>query len=368
MDPFTILPYELQEEICSYLKFPDIIESSFVCKSWYQVIGESKSCMNRIFFRNPLQGLLEQIDYILKSRRHYQHVILFEFDENVKKDTKILRNMKSIINKFSESLTNLSISHDLQRTSELPKLRELDFFGSLSHRLIVANGLITKANNLINFDIESCCLGNSSIEYLVNSLKDNSSLKDLKINDCRVMNALNTVEVKFVLEEFHVHQTNSFERNSNISNFINKFKPSLKTICGPLTFQEIANLMTDFPKLLMLSVRNELLSFLSPGQEFLEMQINETIKVLSIDPAFGDLMDDRFYTNFNAIISKLGNVQLLLITFINTRILDIILVCRSLKYIKYFHLEDMSIIQLLRIGVDSHKIFIPIIPFWLDEP
>jgi hypothetical protein len=217
---------------------------------------------------------------------------------------------------------------------------------------------LTKAINLQEFVIKKVNLGKSSLKYLVNSLKEISSLKFLKTDDHRVIDALSTVEVKFELEDLSIEEINNFGLNNNISSFINKFRSSLNIVCRPIDFQDVANLMNNFPKLYFLVLHSKVLVL---QQGMLEMPLNETIKVLVILPSSVNLLsNDHFYNNLNGIMSKMRKLEMLLTTYLNPRMLTIILACNSLKYIKYYRLRGMSIFRLRQVAASSNKIFIPI--------
>jgi hypothetical protein len=313
--------------------------------------------MKRILFSNR-EGKTDKIDYILKSQRQYQTIVLVISNKEVESNTNTLRKVRSIVNKFSESVIILGMSHDLQRTSELPKLKKLIYLGSGedSHRLIVANGLLTKVSNLQEFVIKKVNLGKSSLKDLVNSLKEISTIKFLKTDDHRIIDALSAEEVTFQLAKFYVDDLNNFGLNNNISNFINTFRSSLNIVHGPIDFQDVLNLMTNFPKLQLLVLYNQVLS---QQEEMLEIQLNETIEVFTVLLTSINV-NDHFYNNLDAIMSKMGKLETLITVLINPRILTIILACNSLKYVRYCYLQDMSIDQLSQVAASSNKTFIPI--------
>ena len=128
MDPLKVLPAEIFENILTHLNKNDIMQASLVSKHWYRVTGKSKKCMSKLCAYYGQTQQTSDIKYIMNSERLYQHLSLFCHQDNIHNHTTLLRNMRSIVNKFSGSLITLKAVADLQRTFELPRLKELTFF------------------------------------------------------------------------------------------------------------------------------------------------------------------------------------------------------------------------------------------------
>jgi hypothetical protein len=208
MDLLKILPEEIRDEIFSKLTVQDIKEASLVSKDWYNIIGQSKLCMEKLYLTK--YETFEVFDSILNSNRHYQNITFLATYSELKKNTKFLRVLSDIVEKFSTSLICLKISHDLKLKVDLPKLKELQFlmweYELNTVNLIVSNGLITKAKNLKKLLIRYQKLDNKSLKYLKDALMENESLKIMKIFAVNIIKELNQDDMKLKLEEFYFYQ------------------------------------------------------------------------------------------------------------------------------------------------------------------
>ncbi|KAG5670147.1 hypothetical protein PVAND_000429 [Polypedilum vanderplanki] len=151
-DDWNNLPDNVTREIFSYLNFKDLfLNASFVCQSWYDYIGKSKECMDKV--RLKIEGWhdLEIISDILlrNSPRIYNSLIFYNLNAEKKfpyllqrrwKDVKLTQ-MKFIsakkfyeyLKEFGEDLESLEIERIViikgdemcDQTLVLPKLRHL---------------------------------------------------------------------------------------------------------------------------------------------------------------------------------------------------------------------------------------------------
>jgi len=148
MDPLEILPEEICDDIFSHFNVKDIKEASLVSKRWYNIIGQSKICMEKLHLGRVY--CLDDVESILESNRQYQILTINTEPSMLKKNTKLLRITREIVEKFSKSLVSIRISHDLKLKNDLPKLQTLEFINSFYNNLIASNGLITKLEKVKN--------------------------------------------------------------------------------------------------------------------------------------------------------------------------------------------------------------------------
>ncbi|KAL7048534.1 hypothetical protein ACKWTF_003377 [Chironomus riparius] len=346
MDPLQILHEELREEILSYLVVRDIKQASLVSKDWYNIIGKSKLCMEKLCIKK--YGGFETYESILNSNRQYQKLTLLSNQSELKKNTKFLRVLRYIVEKFSESLQFLRISQDLKLKVNLTKLKELQFdlerhYYGYFVNLITSNGIITKAKHLKKLSIKYENLDDKSLKYIKDALKKNESLKVLEIKDINIIRELNQDDMKFKLDEIHLNRF-PIKHKSTIQQFLSTQMSSLQVIQSPFDKQHFIYSITKFPKLHTLILipswyeyndynRNE--EPLSDGS-FIYPHNGQITKLIF----HADLYFDKTQTLFlSTIISKLPNLKEIQKCYLTPNFLPLLSNCPSLKVVKYKHLS-----------------------------
>jgi hypothetical protein len=341
MNLFDILLLELWEKIFINLNFESMLNASLVCKDWYQIIGKSKNCMSKIILRNPVCSI-EDIDSVLKSDRRYQYAKLLN---KRNKQGRNIKNMSSIIDKFSETVTQLLLSKDLKITNELPNLVFLEFNEPHVCNLIVADGLVSKAKNLKTLFVKATHVDAKSIKYLKKSLSENDSLVWLLFGDYRLVNELSAFEAKYRLEKLNAATGSNYGYKQwsqlNMEGLINAHKSSLTHIDGPLKFKDVVNVMSNFPKVEHLIIRYDWRDCV-PETELLDFQLNYSLETLVIDAMDFYFRCETFYLNINSIIPKMMNLKKLVISCINDRVLDVICKCKSLKIVRFLTIYPLD--------------------------
>jgi len=336
MDPFMILPEEVCDEILSYLNVRDIKEASLVTKHWYSLIGRTKSCMEKLCLKpKDSHENLEFLESILNSTRIYQNLEMVYYYFDVKKNTKYLRLVRDVVTKFAESLVSLKISNDLIIKQELPKLRELNLCGYNYKSLIAANGLLTKTRGLEKLEVKINHLDEKSMKYLRRFLMENDSLKVLKIEDTRIIQGLNSDNIKFKLDEFKTRGFYGFYMNlQEFVDFLSAHKSTLKVTKCELSTDYLSFLMSNFPQLHTLILKCE-------GKDIPNYPYNATITNVKIEvsPYEFCYFGSRFTLHIVDFIQKLQNLENIEIGYINSEILHALFNSRTLKTVKYPKLD-----------------------------
>jgi hypothetical protein len=339
MDLLKILPEEVCENIFSYFSKDDIMEASLVSKNWYRITGNSKECMNKIKGCHASWQVNPDIKYIIASERQYQHIELRH--DCCKQDTKLMRTLRSILNKFAGSLITL-ISHvDISRTSEFPKLKELTIFCNYCdphQHCIDKLGLTAKAKNLNNLTMVCNDLCKSSVKALHQNIANLHKLKALKITDAYWLDGLSSKNYK--LEEFQVIRHASFEWIPKYFEFFIFQQSSLKFIDVNMGFKQIVLFMEHFPKLESLIVRNET----NDEDEMDELMNIETLAYPHNDSIttfgyYGFIFNGET-DNIVSIFPKLRNLQKLKLYIIDSKLTDAILGLKSLKTVEYCEIDN----------------------------
>lgn len=328
MDPFSILPEEVCDKIFSNLNARDIKKASLVSKHWYNIIGQSTICMKKLcIFKNFND--LNDYEGILNSNRQYQNITIIAASSKITKNTKFLRIMRNIVDKFSESLVSLKISNDLKLRSDLPKLKFLEFSCNyLSTNIFVSNGLITKAKNLEELKIGSFSLDKKSVKYIQAAIQEKGSLKILDIHDMNIIKGLNGLK----LEKF---RSNNFEIRHNwpiIKEFFNTQKETLQVAECPLLKTYITYFITNFPKLHTLIASPATYGYLH-DDEVPEYPTNQTVTKLVLQKYFN--RNEHSISHACAIISKLINLKEINFSYLTPEFIPYLYNCRSLKVVKY---------------------------------
>ena len=343
MDFFKLLPEEVSDEIITYLNANDIKEASLVSKHWYNSIGRSKICMEKLCLKRGYFGSLQFYESVLESNRLYQNLIILTPQEEVLKNTKYLRVMRHIVNKFAESLVSIKISHDLKLESDLPKLKELEFdtinfTGRNFTSLIASNGLMTKAKCLEKLSVRCRDMDEKSMKYFKDFLSNNSSLKILKIPDYSLVRGLNADKLKFKLEQFYISYCYNFLTDPIEYDFFNAFTSSLKLMECHFRMENLVYFLSNFPKLQTLIIHCHNLFFaMAIDQELSDIPSNDTITQLVIH--IGDNIENlALCTRISAFMLKLHNLQEVATDWMDAELFTAVHSCRSLKVVQYKHI------------------------------
>lgn len=146
MDPFSLVFHDVHKLILQHFKAKDVLIASTVSKSWYEIIGASSHCMQKIWV--TINQPWSQADLLTKSSRRYEN---FKINVgNLKKLTKAMQNFRPRIavihendyedyedyaNFLSSMASTIEVLHpsgdarlknaDKIRSIDFPKLREL---------------------------------------------------------------------------------------------------------------------------------------------------------------------------------------------------------------------------------------------------
>jgi hypothetical protein len=284
----------------------------------------------------------EVFDSILNSNRHYQNITFLATFSDLKKNPKSLRVLRAIVEKFSTSLLCLKISHDLKLKVDLPKLKELQFqmwdYELNTVSLIVSNGLITKAKNLKKLLIRYQKLDNKSLKYLKDALKENESLKIMKIFTVNIIKELNQDDMKLKLEEFYFHQFHIGNKKV-IQDFLGTQATSLQVAECAFNKEFITYFMSSLPKLHTLVFTSDICNrfYRIMRSEEPSYPLNETITKLIFKM---DLYtDENHFLHASAIINKLPNLREIQMSYLNPLMLPLFNNCPSLKVVKFNFLK-----------------------------
>ncbi|CAG9797930.1 unnamed protein product [Chironomus riparius] len=347
-DPLKILPEEVCEIIFSNLKKDDIMQASLVSKHWYRITGRSKECMNKIAIYHAFLEDNPETKYILASERLYQHLDFRNY--SCKRDTKLIRNLRSIVNKFAGSLITLRSHVDIVRTSELPKLKELMICCNYyyQHQYCIEKlGLTAKAKCVKKLKIDCTDLCKTSIKVLQQKIANLHNLKVLNISDPYLLDGLKSK--KFKLEEFILNYNESLEWIPAYFEFFVTQRSYLKFIDLNMSFKQIALFMEQFPKLETLIVRNEAFDVDEMDQlmyiENLAYPHNDSITTFGY---YGFIFNGET-DNIVAILPKLRNLQKLKLNIIDPKLTESIISMTSLKTVEYCDRDDLSFESVTRI-------------------
>jgi hypothetical protein len=246
MDLISALPEEIFNEIGSYLNDKDVLNSSLVCKRWNQLISQSYECMKKITAKYTNYNYKIDLTSLLSSERKYQNIKI-GFQRNRYMNHDLEQNIKTILEKFSNTIVTLETSHDFKDVCELPRLRELHFDSSyVNHRVnttyFYSTGLIEKSTHIRKLNIESPGqIDDDSLKIIQKAFTKMQNLKSLTVNEPKI---LQITEYCFRLEEINLkmYRTNM--------NFLNAHQSTLKVIrLNNASSEQIALILSEFPKL-----------------------------------------------------------------------------------------------------------------------
>ncbi|XP_070501946.1 uncharacterized protein [Chironomus tepperi] len=352
MDPLQILPEEIIDKIFSHLRIRDIQVISLVSKHWYNIIGQSKMCMKKLHIRRI--DNFDDFESILNSNRHYQYLTFMFNESSLNKNTKLMRVMRDIVEKFSKSLVFVKTSIDLKLKSDLPKLKELEYKDYLSTHLIMSNGLITKAKNLEKLTVK-CFKGldKKSLKYIKDAILDNESLKILDVMD-EIMQEPKHQNIKFKLDELSlsnfVLQRERKERLSSLDKFLSTQFSSLQVVTIPFDKEFMIYFMSNFPKLHTISLLTNYENSLS--NDGLEYPTNQSIKKLAFKLYF--FSDEPRFIHMCEVITKALNLQEIEFNYLPPEVLPFIYNSPMLKVVRYNYLS-YNFPKNLKDEMDQHE-------------
>jgi hypothetical protein len=281
MDLLSALPEDIFNEVISYLTSKDIRKGSLVCKSWYQMFGQSNECLQKIVIRYSDYNCKNDLNALIKSDRKYQNLII-RFENSRIKDSGVEANIRAILKKFSKSIVKLQTSHDFQRICELPKLKELVFNQSTRHyqnknkSYCCSNGLFATCLNVTKLDIICSGADVKFLKILQEAIKNMRNLKVLALEKVGFLKNVGPEDCKFRLEQF---QSRSFCIMTDISDFLKLHQSTLKVVkVSTLNSKDIPLIFLEFPKLHTLYFND----IYFPRDQKLEIAENSTIKHLHI--------------------------------------------------------------------------------------
>jgi hypothetical protein len=328
MDLLSALPEDIFNEVASYLTSKDICNGSLVCKSWYQMFGQSNKCMQRVTIRSN-QPFKSDLNALLNSDRRYQNLNINYQGcciQEVGDEAKI----RKILKTFSKSLVKLQTSHDFQRICELPKLKEIKFDNSNYNRkntnYFCSNGFIATCPNVTKLDIFCSGIDKNYIKILQEAIKNMRNLKSLKLDQIVVLKNIQSKDCKFRLECLESRSSNHL---TDITDFLKHHQTTLKVIKCPLLFfpKGISFILTEFPKLHTLNV-----NVYFPDDQKLEIPENSTIKNLYITVSN---YDHEEQDKIAELFTKLKNLQHIRLYKLYSRYIPALIACKSLISVKY---------------------------------
>lgn len=265
MDLLSALPEDVINEIAIYLDGKDVLESSTVCKSWYQKIGLSSECMKKITAKYTNSNHQKAFNILLTSNRKY-HNIKIGFQRNQSINADLDQNIRAILKKFSETIVSLEISHDFQDICAFPRLKELQFknlyyqYYCKNSNYFYSNGFLKKCNNIKKLSIISPeKLDDDSLNIVLNALMNMKNLKSLTVNQLKIIDNLQNHENCFKLEELNVESNNRYLQNNHFAaiNFMKNHQLTLNTIkLYRINFMDLKLIFSEFPKLHTLHIED----------------------------------------------------------------------------------------------------------------
>lgn len=96
-----IFPIEVCEEILVYLSVDDIRNGSFVSKHWYNLIGKSNHCMEKLRLKCDESDNLEQFSKIISDSTRLN---IYSFNDQTTMD--IVNKMQSLEELHTDSTIN----------------------------------------------------------------------------------------------------------------------------------------------------------------------------------------------------------------------------------------------------------------------
>lgn len=175
-DPFELLPEHVHESIYQHLSGEDILHASEVSPAWYQLMGTSRLCIQKIILRIvPIynENRTKEMPEILKSQRHYANIYFVSYYETKDKQYYL------IVPKYAASLVQLTVNDvylcDAFSTSALLNLPQLRLLSIERTELAVAGYFLKSTmKNLKHLKIDVALL-----EDFACFLKNNIQLEEI---------------------------------------------------------------------------------------------------------------------------------------------------------------------------------------------
>ena len=329
MDIFSALHEDIFNEVVSYLSAKDIRKGTLVCKSWYQMFGQSNKCLQKLTIRYSDYNCKNDLNALLKSDRKYQNLII-EFQNSCIQELRVEANIRAIIKKFSKSIVKLETPQDFRRICKLPKLKELkcktsnwDFYKRESTIYFYSNGLFASCINLTKLEVRCDQIDDRYIKILQKAIKNMQNLKSLALQHLAVLKNIGTEDCHFRLERFK----SSSIHMSDISDFLKCHQSTLKVINASLYPEDFPFIFLQCPKLHTLRVY-----FYFPRDQKLEIPENSTIKNLHIS---GSFYDQEIQDKIAEILTKLKNLQHIRLEMLYARYIPSLLACKTLTSVAY---------------------------------
>ncbi|KAL7049490.1 hypothetical protein ACKWTF_003720 [Chironomus riparius] len=333
MDLLSALPEDAFNEIATYLSGKDVLNSSIVCKRWYQMFGQSKECMKKIAAKYTNYNRRKDLNILLLSNRKYQNIKLGFQRTYYIRDSKIEENIRSILKKFADTIVTLETSHDFQRICSLPKLKELEFnntnwnYYTKNANYFYSNGLMTKCTDVKKLSIVSpIAIDEISIKIVQKALTNMRNLKLLTVNQLKLFEYLDLSECHFRLEEADFQ---SFETVPGM-NILQNQQSTLKVIkLNRVHLDEIVLILSAFPKLHTFHIRHGVFNNIRA----IDFPQNTSIK---------NFIMSAYWTNINhaRMIMKLKNLKHLKVYSLYWRTFCAASHCPEIKTIEYQNMDN----------------------------
>jgi hypothetical protein len=156
---------------------------------------------------------------------------------------------------------------------------------------------------------------------------ENDSLKKLKTNDNKIIEGLNSNNMKFKLEVFDGRRFGGVNESFE---FLSAHMSTLKVTSCYFETDRLTFLMANFPQLHTLTLDCYVNFEKHPNYPF-----NATIRNVKINVTYYDVLCMGFDSPIIDFIQKLQNLQHIEITYINSGILQALYNCRTLKTVIY---------------------------------
>lgn len=252
MDPFELVDSFLHELVLQHFKAKEAVEVvSLVSPVWSQIVGNSKTCMNKVRFlyqvwRHQFFSSSEVLKQSQKTFRCYQHVIV---ELGVNDDS---RQFWKFMETCCGSLRTLKIENirsniDSTCLVEFPNLERFTVFGIDDNVLKQVLNSTKKLKSLFAVS-GSSSIEPSVIQSLINCLERNRKLEDLYLKNANFTKIFEEdFEVQFSLKSFKLMNTtadNSITTKveENLLKFLKQQKKTLETFFFDFSSDKIIEL------------------------------------------------------------------------------------------------------------------------------
>ncbi|KAL7043542.1 hypothetical protein ACKWTF_001565 [Chironomus riparius] len=273
-DPFKIFPQLIVDKIIKEFSADTILKASLVNKVWYEAIGHSKVCMEKIKLK-IYKFSNSDVAKALKSKRDFQTIV---FSCNPEHYVGFLKHFPNI--------KDLSISYDIENFDmELPNVKRL----LVESQKIYKNGILSKLTKIPELEwIAKDCLDKGFVDIMIDYLRKNSDLKRLFIHDFNADNAVMEIidedysKYKFKLDTFsYLLKAAILPHEEEVMiNFLKSQAGSLTTVLydSPVPDSILVSLLKDLPKLTFLGLNTMWLN----APKLPKIRPNPNIKICQI--------------------------------------------------------------------------------------